>query len=321
MRVAITSLSSAILDCLNHPGSLGVVHSVFDRALNIRLNGLPRIITLAFPGAGGLPYAFMLDDKSIKNFTSLGIVTGQSVDLQAGSSLQIEIADVQFDFSAASIWSPVMPQIVDPEDIRAFFELLAWAATYVFEKANHAGLVPLLKEPQSLFKGFVISGNDPDQRIANLAAPYVTGLLTAMRQEDKKGLVTATSKLLGYGIGGTPSGDDLLVGMLAALQRSSRPQANRMKDQLSNTINQQLGEDTTSLLSLTILRHALAGEFSEKIHEVTRQLMHPIDSETLEVCLDRLLLHGATSGSEMFLGIYLGFMLIYDNLKGDENQP
>lgn len=64
MRVAITSLSSAIQDCLNHPGSLGVVHSVFDRALNIRLNGLPRIVALTFPGAGGLPYAFMLSEKS-----------------------------------------------------------------------------------------------------------------------------------------------------------------------------------------------------------------------------------------------------------------
>lgn len=259
--------------------------------------------------------------KVVNTFTSLGIMTGQPVDLQAGSSLKIDAADVQFDFSAASIWNPVMPQMSDPEDFEAFFEILAWAANRVFERANHAGLVPLLKDPRRLFEGLILSGNDPAQRISNLAAPYVTGLLNAMSQEDKQGLLTATSKLLGYGIGGTPSGDDLLVGMLAALQRSSLARANRIKDHLSNTINQQLSEGTTSLLSLTVLRHALAGEFSEKIHEVTQQLMHPTDSETLETCLDRLQLHGATSGSEMFLGIYLGFMVIYGNLKGDGNQP
>jgi hypothetical protein len=321
MRVAITSLSSAILDCLNHPGSLGVVHSVFDRALNIRLNGTPRIIALTFPGAGGLPYAFMLADKSIMNFASCGIVAGQSVDLLAGSSLQIDAADVRFDYGAASIWNPFMPQIGDPEDIPVFLELLSWAATYVFEKANHAGLVPLLMEPQGLFEGHDISGNAPDQRIAKLAAPYVTSLLMSMRQEDKEGVAAAASRLLGYGIGGTPSGDDLLVGMLAALQRSNSARANRLLALLSNSINQQLAEKTTSLLSLTVLRHALAGEFSEKIHEVTRQLMHPTTSETLETCLDRLLLHGATSGSEMFLGICLGYMLIHDALKGNDNQP
>jgi Protein of unknown function (DUF2877) len=320
MRVAITSLSSAILDCLSHPGSLGVVHSVFDRALNIRLNGLPRIIALTFPGAGGLPYAFMLADKSILNFTACGIVPGQPVDLRVGSSLQIEAADVQFDYIAASIWNPFLSQIGGPVNTPAFLELLSWAATHVFEKANHAGLVPLLREPQALFEGHVIFGNDPDQRIAKLAAPYVTSLLMGMRQGDEAGLTKAASRLLGYGVGGTPSGDDLLVGMLAALQRSSDARAKRLQVLLSNAINHQLDEKTTSLLSLTVLRHALAGEFSEKIHEVTRQLMHPADRETLESCLNRLLLHGATSGSEMFLGICLGYMLIHDTLKGDVTQ-
>jgi hypothetical protein len=321
MRVAITSLSSAIMDCLEHPGPFGVVHSVFDHALNIHLNGSPRIIALTFPGAGGLPYAFMVTDGNLDSFTTSGIAKGQTVELGTDSNLRIDAAGIWFDFAAASTWNPALPKLKDPEDIQAFLELLDWAARHVFEKANHAGLVPLLREPRRLFEGFAISGNDPEQRIANLAIPYVTGLLTAMCQDDKEGLTTATSKLLGYGIGGTPSGDDMLVGILAALQRSSQPRANRMKDQLSKTINQQLGEDATSLLSLTVLHHALAGEFSQKIHEVTWQLMHPTDRETLEACLDRLLLHGATSGSEMFLGICLGFMLVYDTRKGNENQP
>ena len=321
MQVVISSLSSAILDCLEQPGSLGVVHSVFDRALNIRLNDLPRIITLTFPGAGGLPYALMVANGCFDGFSSCGIVAGQTVELGTDSCLRIAAADIQFDFAAASTWNPALPKLNDPEDIRAFLELLDWAARHVFEKANHAGLVPLLREPHRLFDSFVLSADDPERRIASLAAPYVTSLLAAMQREDQKGLATATTKLLGYGIGGTPSGDDLLVGILAALQSSSRPLANRLKILLSNSIDRQLGEETTSLLSLTVLRHALAGEFSEKIHEVTRQLMHPTDGNALEACLDRLLLHGATSGSEMFLGICLGFMLVYDNRKGDENQP
>ncbi len=316
MRIDITSYSSAISDCLANPGPLGTVHSVFDRALNILVSESSRILALTFPGAGGLPYAFMIPDGSIDNFPSCGITPGQAVDLQPDSSLEIKDAGVSFHFASASTWNPAMGSLDDPENIDAFLDLLTWSTRYVFEKANRAGLVPLLNEPQHLFEGTAININDPEQRIASLAAPYVIDLLDALQKGDRENLALTTARLLGYGIGGTPSGDDLLVGLLAALQRSSSPRANRMKDQLTDAILRQLGADVTSLLSLTVLRHAMAGEYSEKIHEVTRQLLHPTDDYALKASLDRLLLHGATSGSEMLLGICLGFMLAFETRKG-----
>jgi hypothetical protein len=318
MHVVVASMSSALLDCLGHPGSLGIVHSVFDRALNIRLNDSPRILALTFSPAGGLPYALTVADGCLESFVSAGIMTGQVVELSAESRLKIEAAGVWFDYTNASIWNPHMGKLSDPQNIPAFLDLLDWASDQVFVKANQAGLVPLLREPALLFEGTVSLENTPSRRVARLAVPFITGLLTALRQGDASGLRASSSKLLGFGIGGTPSGDDLLVGMLAALRRSSSPQAKRMLDQLSSAIASQLGEEATSLLSLTVLRHALAWEFSEKIHEVTRQLMHPDNIETLEVSLEKLLMHGATSGTEMFLGVCLGFLSVYGNKKGDD---
>jgi hypothetical protein len=312
MRVIIASMSSAILDCLAHPGSLGVVHSVFDHAVNIHLSDSPRIITLTFMSAGGLPYALMLAEGSPASFLSSGIVVGKTVELTEGSCLKIEDARDWYDFSDASTWNPVMVKLSAPADDLAFGELLDWAAGYIYERANHAGLVPLLKEPHQLFDGIITLDNVPDLRVASLAVPYVNGLLNALRQNDAAVMNAAMTSLIGYGIGGTPSGDDLLVGLLAALKRSSLPRANRLLQLLSTTLSSQLDNKATSLLSLTVLRHALAGEFSEKIHLVTQQLMHPDDIKSLEASLQKLLLHGATSGSEMFLGVYLGFMLLQD---------
>ncbi len=75
MQVMIASLSRAILDCLVESGRLGVVHSAFDRAVNIQLDRSSRIIALTFPSAGGLPYAFMLADGSPVSFISRGVTS------------------------------------------------------------------------------------------------------------------------------------------------------------------------------------------------------------------------------------------------------
>ena len=311
MRITIASISSAILDCLSNPGRLGEIHSVFDRAVNIKLDHVQRLIALTFSPAGRLPYALMVADGQLSSFTAIGIKPGQIVTLSDERCLLMEGVKAVFDYREASGWSPNMDRLSDPEDSTAFLELLTWASGFVFEQSNHAGLVPLLENHRQLFEGKLVMQDDPDIRIARMALPAVMDLLTALNRDDPTTLANSTARLLGYGIGGTPSGDDLLVGMLAALHRSSSPRANRLLKILSSTLAEQLIDTVTSLLSLTVLRHALAGEFSEKVHDVTRQLMQPVDSTALTASLDGLHRYGATSGSEMFLGICLGFELIY----------
>jgi hypothetical protein len=320
MQVMIASLSRAILDCLVQPGLLGVIHSAFDRAVNIRLIDSRRIIALTFASAGGLPYALMLAEGSPVSFLSRGVTAGQKVTLEIDHCLVIEGTRDRYDFSGAVTWEPAMRKMAQPANNQAFIELLDWASEYIYRRANLAGLAPLLKDPRQLFNGTIDLEETPDLRVAKLATAYVTGMLNAMQQEDATALSAATTRLIGYGIGGTPSGDDLLVGFLAALTRSSVPRAERMHRLLSKCLGKQLNNDATSLLSLTVLHHALAGEFSEKIQDVTQLLMHPDDLDVLESALQRLLLHGATSGSEMFLGIYLGFLLLHGNESNTERR-
>ena len=310
MQVMIASLSRAILDCLVQPEQLGTVHSAFDRAVNIQLDQSARMIALTFTSAGGLPYAFMLVDGSPASFIARGVTPGQMVSVEAGACLVIEGAQDRYEFSGATIWEPAMGKLADPENRQAFSDLLVWAAGYVYARANLVGLTPLLKDPRQLIKGTLELENTSDLRLAKIALPSITTLLIALRQEDEAAINTAAARLIGYGIGGTPSGDDLLVGLMAAFSRSSTSRAERMRQLLTICLETQVHADATSLLSLTVLRHALAGEFSEKIHDVTQLLMHPDDPVNLEVSLQRLLLHGATSGAEMFLGVCLGFLLL-----------
>lgn len=317
MDIAIEALSSAIKDCLSIPGPLGAIHSVFDRAVNIKLDRAQRIIALTFSQAGGLPYALMVADDQIRSFLEVGLKVGQKVTLTEDQRLAIESVDILFDFSKAVTWSPVMESLTDPDNIGAFLDLLTWSSRYVFQQANHAGFVPLLENYHLLFEGINTLRDESDQRIALLAAPFISALLSSLIKENELNLTNSITRLLGYGIGGTPSGDDLLVGVLAALHRSQRSHSGQYLQLLTTALTHQLTESVTSLLSLTVLRHALAGEYSEKIQSVTRLLMHPDDPYALKSSLERLLLHGATSGSEMFLGICLGFKLIYGTWSGN----
>ncbi|MBN2677798.1 MAG: DUF2877 domain-containing protein [Anaerolineaceae bacterium] len=311
MQINIDSVSSTIRDELAVANPLGVVHSVFDRAVNIQLNGIPRIIALTFTSAGRLPYALMVGDDQLDDFLSLNISTGLKVYQANGSSIRIENIEDYFVYSNSAIWDPHMDPLDDPKDTRGFLDLLDWSASHVFQRANRIGLVPLLENPRRLLAGLFEIDETPDLRYARLASPIISRLLTALNQMDRPSLTEETGRLLGYGIGGTPSGDDLLVGLLAALTRSSHPTADRLLHLLVDTLISQLDQDVTSLLSLTVLNHAVKGAFSEKIHTITRLLMHPEGVESLETGLENMLLHGASSGSEMFLGIYLGFMLLY----------
>ena len=260
----IASLSSAILDCLLKPGLLGAVHSVFDRAVNIKLADTQRIVALTFAQAGGLPYALMLANEQVDSFIKIGVKMGQEVNLDGEQCLEIREAGLRFNLSQASIWSPGMENLSNPEDVDAFLDLVTWSSGYVYQHANHAGLVPLLDNHRLLFEGKCSLEDTPDLRVASLAVALITSLLTALNHRDKKTLASATIKLLGYGIGGTPSGDDLLVGMLAAMHRACHPKAVQVESLLIRTLREQLTDTVTSLLSLTVLRHALAGEFSEK---------------------------------------------------------
>jgi hypothetical protein len=323
MHITIATVSTAILDRLSRPGQLGIIHSVFDHAVNIKLDNPLQIIALTFQQAGKLPYALMVADGQLGSFITAGITTGQNVTLTVDRHLLIEGVDLLLDFSFASNWSPGMGSLADPPNIDAFIELIAWSASYIYDHANRAGLVPLLNNHRSLFSGNQVHSNASEMQIASLAAPVITSLLTALKYGNRVAAKKSITGLLGFGIGGTPSGDDLLVGMLAALRRSSRPLANKYQKLLNGMVNEQLTDESTSLLSSTILHHALGREFSEKIHDITRQLMHPEGPVALQTSLDRLLMHGATSGSEMFLGICLGFHLVYGinshNHPGDQS--
>ncbi|WP_036330139.1 DUF2877 domain-containing protein [Microbispora sp. ATCC PTA-5024] len=122
--------------------------------------------------------------------------------------------------------------------------------------------------------------------------------------------VTAAERLIGLGPGLTPSGDDMLAGLLVALRHLGRaagaPRAVWLADWLAATVTYDARTRTTPI-SATLLHCAARGEASP---EVTGVLRGVAGHQPLEAAVTRLLHLGHTSGADMVWGVHIGLSAV-----------
>ncbi|WP_327046699.1 DUF2877 domain-containing protein [Microbispora sp. NBC_01189] len=118
--------------------------------------------------------------------------------------------------------------------------------------------------------------------------------------------ITAAEQLIGLGPGLTPSGDDMLAGLLVALRHLGRaagaPRAVWLADWLAAAVTFDARTRTTSI-SATLLHCAARGEASPEVLGVLRAAA---GHQPLEPAVNRLLRLGHTSGADLAWGVQIG---------------
>jgi len=97
-------------------------------------------------------------------------------------------------------------------------------------------------------------------------------------------------ELLGLGIGLTPSGDDFIIGVLAALQYY---QQDELRAKIVEAVKNNLF--ATNDISAALLSHAIAGRYSERLLEL---LLHPSEGRAVVAASV-----GHSSGADTLFGI------------------
>lgn len=124
------------------------------------------------------------------------------------------------------------------------------------------------------------------------------------------GAVTAAEQLVGLGPGLTPSGDDVLAGLLVTLRGLGAAvgagRAVWLADWLAATVTYDARTRTTPI-SATLLHCAARGEASPEIVAVLRGVA---GQQPLEPALHRLHQLGHTSGSDLAEGIAIGLRAV-----------
>lgn len=223
------------------------------------------LVTLAAHEAGGQPNGICVRDVS---------------DFRVATPVG---ATVHVNLSTAERWSPRLEAVV-PSVGRAGLRLAAACAA---RRAPGGGF------------GSVLRGQRPADALSIALRDRAARLEDAMT--SCRGDVGASAvALLGLGPGLTPSGDDFLVGMLAALEVVGHGD----RGAIAVAVADHAPELTTEL-SARALSHAASGRYPQRLHDVLVAIVTN-DAAAIRDRVEDVMRYGATSGADTLAGVFAG---------------
>ena len=301
----VSSYSTCIAAAVKGLPQRGIIHSTFDAAANILF---PADFVLSLNAASsssqptpGMPNGLQLTAPP-GTFPFSALRAGMPV-LFGSQRLHIEAIGCSLDLSLCSQWNPHIerPAVVDMELIRKNKERLR---EYVSARAEMGsswewGLVPARCGLIPSYEVIDIS-NDPDNGLAPVLA------IPGQDHGDNHFLAfphihDMAQFLCGRGVGLTPTGDDMLVGWMAAGWLLYGPVSSFLAacQQIVEVAKQQ-----THMLSQCWLRYAAQGNVALPICRLLDALTRDDESQLL-MATDAVLALGATSGYDVIQGILL----------------
>ncbi len=268
-------------------------------------------MTLLDSVAGNLPQGIRLKTHSGFSFHNYHIQPRQTISCRAGI-LSIEGAALSVDLRTARKWRADLTtmQIVLAHRATHRAWETAWA-TLCANRPQH-GLAPLAGESFTLEEGFALYAGAPP--LARKAAPAMTALLQATQMLDSNAACASIKPLIGLGPGVTPSGDDFLIGYLAALWSTAGrgPQRRAFLSAIGAQIAQLAAH--TNTISRAYLLHAGGGDVSEWLAALIQAIGAGKTPAAVQPLAARAIQVGHTSGADSVTGLLAG-------LKAWQHQP
>lgn len=271
LPLAARSYSSTVAGLLSALTS-GQVIAIFERSCYLGLN--EQIIALVAPELLNGPLNVVLAHLPENALDRLS--TTHRVRFSAG---HLEIEDVLLvDLSRAYVWN--------------------------------ARLLPLIRVDRSALQArldiikSVLEGGAPAESLAHTASrparasEGMDALYSGLRHPDAATLAHAANRLVGFGLGLTPSGDDVLAGMLIALHLVRPAAAIAVSD-----IVKEAARGRTTRISVAYLEAASQGNAGEAWHALAEHLAGSDDA--VKTATRRVIAFGETSGADMLTGFVL----------------
>ena len=274
------SISQTLKDRLQAAGFAGRVLGVHELACNLA-DDAGEVIALVAPAVGDGPFSIVVD----ASFE--GLAAGDPV--HAGME-RLVAGTLEVDLTAAPAWEP-RPDWPRLKAARAqvaagFAAFDEWTPSAVWEGLTHATGADEYPAGKPTFMARLARGQEVYRRL--IAAGLGTG--------DRAALVEGAGLLAGLGPGGTPAGDDFLVGAMAA--------AWLLGDAADAAAIAEAAAGRTSTLSAAFLHAAGLGELAAPWHTLLEALAagRPERVEKAAMILESI---GASSGADALDGFIL----------------
>lgn len=274
------------------------VHSVFDRAVNLVT---PLGLVTLLPKCRPL-YPFSVRIDTDIPFPALGLRPDMSAMLLPGEAsagtLRVDLTNaLDTDLSVLE-----RKELIVPPDLSDRLERLAGV---IGEEGKPEGMAPLvfhLEEGSSAD----YAERFPHNHYTAFLLPRVRRLFDALHTGQIVEISAAAGAMAGCGPGLTPSSDDFLCGMMAAMlaRGGARGRVLRTMD-----ITQRMGcaaRVKTNVISGSFLIRSSQGLLSADVLDTVGQLFSNGPTQSLESAASRVITFGETSGTDILSGIYFG---------------
>jgi hypothetical protein len=280
------------IGCRVKLGTHAQVHSVYRKACNL-ITDQGTLVTLLASDQGHLPNGICCSSATPADWRAV-IAPNLKVAIEGGL-LEIDEGRVTIDLSAAKTWDGTLAGV----DVcsSATRRSLAYIWLIAFASAPAVGFASLLRS--------ATPSCPLDRAMQSRLASTLPDLMDATQTFDATAVAHSLSRLVGLGPGLTPSGDDFIVGYLAALhsRRSWEPCISALLDRLTPSVERLAGG--TNIIARHFVLDALAGAFSERLSNLFRALSQH-DEAKMRCAVAELLEVGHSSGADALVGMTFG---------------
>ncbi|SEN49572.1 Protein of unknown function [Amphibacillus marinus] len=278
---------------------VGEVHSVFEQAINIMLKTEERMITLAVKSVTQAPD--MLKTTNHRLFHQLAQTLRPTKVVYLHGYSQLAIDHYVIDFNDANEWcGQIARPSVRSSSLKSIIRRLDG---FLSANGKKDGLLPAY---QHVFL------NNKETQTAHLTI-HQRGLIKHLALFQQTYQSKFLQSFIGLGIGLTPSGDDFLTGLLAvgyAYQAEYLVSIMHTKQEWLHLMKQR-----TTTISYQMLKNCLNGAVNDGI----QQLLLSGDKFT-EHELEAVVKIGSTSGTDMLVGVVVGYRILHDHYSQGGNE-
>ena len=286
MNTNIASIGSMAWEVWQHD-QIGRVIGVTSRGLFLAIE--PRVLFVSFERWRG-PLTINLD-QSIDQLRAMDV---GAEAVFSNARLIFPATELSLSASSAAVWQASLP-VSAPGPIDQRIHTLKQIANIVTSRALVRGFAPFLAPLLDL----PTSGPLSTEQAAVLSV--LRALRQAQRDHDMPAMQDNINRLLGYGNGLTPSGDDCVLGFLLMLNRW---QANRDWHHLNQAGIDAAYQKTTNL-SANLIECAAQSTADERLLMVADGIA--TRSASIDECVECVLDWGNSSGIDALTGMALAF--------------
>ncbi len=295
----------------------GFIHSVYKRAFNIMTSEYKLISIISCKHAMA-PCSILLERD--EDFILLGIEQGMRVIIFE-ELIDIPQVSLTIDLMEAQIWDPTPKLTVDKAKINEVKEKIPIVEKYIYEFGRFEGIAPLVLRVNILKSGeeFVHSQANYNKYCKFIEKKFLR-LIEHLQEAKLKEAAKIAKKIMGFGPGLTPSVDDVIVGIiLSFIYFMNYIGEDQLEVELLSEEVLKAVKNETTAVSFKMLTFAAKGETNEDIRQLLVDIFSNNEKEKLVKSIEKVIAFGASSGTDILCGIYLGcsIMINRHEVKND----